>query len=770
MTRIRRRAFAARLILASVLFVAAVRGAGAQGLFWDRPDALSAAGVRFSSVAATQQSLVVAWEEIVPSAVRTEGTIYVSLAARGPQADWRYRYRVVGPIRYSGLDPGSEPLVYSMAVDKGRVLLAVATDEREISIFEGDDQLSFRQLTRLSTQVSVVTPNLFVTSRGSLLLLVTQASGAADATTSGDSVTLLWTRSSDGKSWNALAPFVGSTEPGAGVQLQPDHASFHGKEVVVFQSQRSVTEGYQIFAKISPDGGETWQPAQAITSLPAFDQTVSGTDFKAANFSNARPRLSLLGDTLAMAWERNLLGVASPVIYYCELNEKAEVTHPAEPVSGSAPAIMAQPVRLADHDYLLYAESVAGAYRVVLSEHRGNTWIPSVLGQTLSGSSRTPQGIQLGGTPLILWETTTANGTALEELRTKTRVLAPVLVASGFTPGRPSRADRATIRWRQPDDSVGIDYYEVTLRFDGAPQGPPRQVDAVSADMSLSQPVDRDGDWQLDVSSVDLAGNQSSPATIDFIRDTTPPQAVVLTPPPMDATGRYVSSNSFTVTWAPAPEDTDIVGYTWEEQRVASTESSYEANPVRLIEPPARVLTTEEKLAFVNLEDGVYVVTVRAMDQAGNLGEPARIELQLDKFQPFTFVYTVLQNPDDLGNVQLTIRGRGFLTNGAVRELYLSRSDTPPYDRVIAASGFRWSVTLEISGPCWTTPCPAEATGWVSSRRVPNRTSGPAGGSTFRLRARCGSATSACFSPGGSPAAFPGTRCPSNGSCCPWSP
>ncbi|HET6487491.1 MAG TPA: hypothetical protein VFH83_13780, partial [Spirochaetia bacterium] len=397
MKRILRPSLAARLCLAGAVLLAALTGAGAQGLFWDRPGALSAAGVRFSSIAATQQSLVAAWEEIVPSAVRTEGAIYVSLAARGPQSDWRYRYRVVGPIRYSGLDPGSEPLVYSMAVDKGRVLLAVATDEREISIYEGDDQLSFRQLTRLSTQVSVVTPSLFVTSRGTLLLLVTQSSVAADATASTDSVSLLWSRSSDGRSWSALAPFVAGAEAGAGVQLQPDHASFHGKEVVVFQSQRSVTEGYQIYAKISPDGGETWQPAQAITSLPAFDQTVGGTGYKAANFSNARPRLSPLGDKLAMGWERNLLGVASPVIYYCELNDKAEVSHPAEPVSGSAPGIMAQPLRLADRDYLLYAESVSGSYRIVLSEHRGNAWVPSILGQTLSGSSRSPQGIQLDG-------------------------------------------------------------------------------------------------------------------------------------------------------------------------------------------------------------------------------------------------------------------------------------------------------------------------------------------------------------------------------------
>ncbi|HVP18167.1 MAG TPA: SpoIIE family protein phosphatase, partial [Spirochaetia bacterium] len=60
-----------------------------------------------------------------------------------------------------------------------------------------------------------------------------------------------------------------------------------------------------------------------------------------------------------------------------------------------------------------------------------------------------------------------------------------------------------------------------------------------------------------------------------------------------------------------------------------------------------------------------------------------------------------LSTVDDMGNVHLTIRGRGFIKNGAVQAVYLTRSETPPYDRVLNAGTDAFSVSgdTQITGP-----------------------------------------------------------------------
>ncbi len=83
------------------------------------------------------------------------------------------------------------------------------------------------------------------------------------------------------------------------------------------------------------------------------------------------------------------------------------------------------------------------------------------------------------------------------------------------------------------------------------------------------------------------------------------------------------------------------------------------------------------------------------------MSQPSTILLGLNKFKAFTAIYAVLSSTDETGNVHLTIRGKGFITNGAVQTVFLTRRDTPPYDREFAAATGGFSVTsdTQITGP-----------------------------------------------------------------------
>ncbi|HTO22540.1 MAG TPA: SpoIIE family protein phosphatase, partial [Spirochaetia bacterium] len=95
-----------------------------------------------------------------------------------------------------------------------------------------------------------------------------------------------------------------------------------------------------------------------------------------------------------------------------------------------------------------------------------------------------------------------------------------------------------------------------------------------------------------------------------------------------------------------------------------------------------RVVTTATELTFNNRDNGVYVLTVQALDRAGNLSPPSTIALGLERYQVVTRVdYTDPPVPDSLGNVAVTIHGRGFVENGPITKVILDRNHrAPPWD------------------------------------------------------------------------------------------
>ncbi len=703
-----RRQNAVLALCGALLLVSALPGLG-QTLYWENPKVLVPAGIGSSSSATGTSLIAVAWQEITPRAPtdRTTGDIFLSLAVSRDGLAWKSHARFFGPIHYTGVTEGNEPRVYSMTVDaRDRILVAVSTSDRDTAILQSvDDGATFAQVGRIRARSATGAPGLSSTSGNGFLLLVSQGTTGTEVNTGTGSVTLAYSHSSDGRAWSDFAPLVSADDDVSSPQLQPSHVAFRGKEYVVFQSLRKRTEltsSWQLYAKISSDNGATWEKAVAITSLrPMFGDDPLG-------FDNERPRITVLGAELGLLWERSPFGTNTPKILSVHLDEKAAVIGALETLASDAPARFAREIYLKGQEYALYADGSAGAFRIVLAQKRRTWETQPLLNTDHLLNALFPHAAVLKGSLYIFWENqSTAGGPAsLVRLDPLASVGAPIVKPVDFLPGQLANRDELTVSWSepQPQDPAGIKEYHYTWTYEEGTtsvEKERRTVSALAAGTKLfaTRKLDLDGTWRFSIVAVDLAGNVTAvPATVSFTRDATPPKAVSFevtdpegktllsaapaAPDKRDANSYAVGTNTFTLHWKPAG-DKDIVGYTFNTQPGWTSLEEYRQSNVPILSPPERVVTTGTDRTFTNVDDGVYAVTVRAVDRAGNFGPPSTIALGLRNYQLVTRIDLVTASRDPvLGTVKLTILGKGFTRNGALAKVYLDRRGgrNPPWD------------------------------------------------------------------------------------------
>jgi serine phosphatase RsbU (regulator of sigma subunit) len=676
-----------------LMLITAAGAAYTQELYWENPEVIQAQGVRFSQSATGGGLIVVSWQELVTRA-NGQGDIFLSLAVSSDGQNWTRHERFYGPVPYSEPDPTLHPPVYSMIVDsKRRISMAVAVAERVTAIIVSDDDgKSFREVARLESQFPTVTPGIFASARGGYLLFVTQSrANPQGAGTAGEYLSIYSSVSRDGESWSAFSPFISEEE--LRYNFSPQHSAFHGKDFVVFQS-RSEKDTFQLYLKVSSDGGRTWGAARTVTRLPVFAEPQAGKARDAVEYTNQRPSLYPVGASLGLVWERNLPGSRAQ-LYYCELADSGDIALPPQKVASTPESIYGQILTYRGALYVLYSDVSLAASRITLA-HKGAIWDTQLLSRGVTGASSNPHAVTFGDKMLVFWETIGATGSSLLEVRPVTHVDPPKLIAVDFVPGKRLNRSAVSVRWDDPPDPAGIKTYHYTWSVDGVPK--------VQQDVALSRPLVAlpsaiDGAWELSVTAEDFAGNVSPMAKIGYVRDTTPPEPVAIDPPATDANG-FLASNTFSLSWRP-PAKEEITGYRYgisfigEIPREAAGELPSAPSVVQGKE------TAAPTASFDDIDDGAWAFSVSAVDSAGNIGKPATVLLKLDKFVPYTAVYTVAKKTDEFGNVTLSISGRGFDTGGTVEKIFLSEDGKPPYEYEFLRSRGDFTVMSDrlITGP-----------------------------------------------------------------------
>lgn len=739
------------IFIFSLLFCAM---ADAQNYYWESPRPLAEGLGRYPAALQVDGGVLVIWQESEISAGPNNldsGRAWISRARYSAESGWEIERRFSGPYEFKGQEP---TLFTATAASPASIAIAVASGDGEIGLlFSSDGGRSFQKTVKPAPSGTAVAPRIFPSGKGSWIVFATQGQNeslrlyyATSAPQAGAGMSPSGTAAqgtgaaaadSGAQTFSTFKPFTGESDQ-LSLSFLPDLLRLpNGNDLAVFQSSSGNTRGsFQLYSKLSTDGGLSWSAPRRLTDFTGSAETARGG---ADAYDNQRPSLAYIGDKIWLTWERSAPGGTTQIfVMNLDLSGAAD-SRTAERVStGTGSASVPEILNVKNQPMLLWTDTKRGGGRVYIAARAGIDWNETELSRG-SGDASFGRGVLLDNRLYAFWQSTESSRDRIFMLEPDTSVASPSIVPVNFVSGRRSRSENVQFRINMPSDSSGVAGFSYVWGRD--PKAlPPQKLMALPGQNALSLEADADGDWYLCVSALDYAGNWSAPARQRFTRDRTPPPAPIFMPPDADAAG-YLVSNSFTIHWTepdlPGRGNTDdVAGYTWtikyagplervrrtaalntaaqaegQEQSAAAKAglpglSVYEsrlvseAGGMNSAIPPAALLGASGSASYNNIDDGYYIFAAAAIDQTGNISPTTAILIKLNKYIPYTLVNFVTATRDDLGNTELKIVGKGFNIEGPVARIALDRDAKEPYDVDASreSGAFRILSDYEISG------------------------------------------------------------------------
>ena len=679
-----------------ILFTAAVPPTSAQELYWEEPQIVVPQGARFPVVQQNGDTTVVLWHEFDYG---DQGPVSasVSVMLRYRDGIWDTRRRAIGPFSFTGEEV---PFASAAVDDDGRVVIAVSSSGQKTDIYSIP---SMTERVRLIASIGEdregavsVSPQLFYTSGGGFLLCATQPLGLDGRITGvgSRSLGINYAVSTDGINWSGFEALVENSQ--ISYVYLPSHAVLSGRDYLVFQGSPPDSRFFQLFMVQSSDGGRSWSRPVRITDENAI------TDSRSSNpndYDNQRPFLKASSDGLHLAWERRLAAISAPQIHYGVLGSDGTFRRaPQQITSGDATCRSPRILIEEGTPYLLWFDNRKGENRVFLAYQQGISWEDTDL-SIMPGESLYGRLFAINGRINVIWENKRGTDSLLVLLEPDQSVQPPSIVPVNFTGGSRSRQRSYAVQWNIPQDSSGIAGFNYTV--DQNPNGrPPENLRVLRSDERRAEvEVLRDGWWYFHLVSADYAGNWSETATVRFFLDSTAPPPIEFKPLREDDNG-YLISNTLSIEWE-EPEAEDLAGYSYRLQYLSGSSYTEQLTSFDIPEPPGRVLITEPRYDFVNLDNGTWSLTVAPLDDLGNQGISRTVYFQLNKYIPVTYITEVGVDKDQLNRYELQISGRGFTEGGTIQQVMLDRDGEAPYDYVYPIESDLYSVRNDrlIRGP-----------------------------------------------------------------------
>jgi hypothetical protein len=736
-------------VLMTVMLALAVQPARAE--YWEAPETIAEG--RFPSFFAAKAGPLLIWQESQSSG--EAGKAWIRFAR---YEDGRWLRGSVSDSSYGYSSSGAPPILYSAAQARnGTIAVAIAASGTSVEVrLSRDGGRTFALAGSLESATTSVAPRIYPSASGGWIVFATQgrAASAAPAAAAADaaaadatanvqlsSVSIYVAKSVDGSSWSRFESLVAEDEK-LPMNFAPFASPLGSKDIVVFQTfilgEGDVSSRYALMSKLSSDGGATWTRAKAMSDF----------DTDAKSYDNQGPQLVLAGGKLYAAWERRRAKTTQTQVWAARVDESGSIDPrtalPAQEASGSF--MLSELLEAGGGPEILAREDKLKANRVLLSSAQKDGRWASVDTDLAGRGDKTGAGlvtfaraVESGTRSFVAWQLDTLDKSRILAMAPDTSVAPPALAPLNFALGKRSRAETAQVRVDMPEDASGIKDYAYLWRkapdkaaASAAPPvaeiwklGEKRDAGQAAVDLSATQ----DGAWTLWVSIEDRAGNRSSPVALQYYRKKLPPPAPLVFAPDVDERG-FLASNSFTLRWAP-PEADDLAGYTWDLAYAGPLEgpsgpgaavkaaapgpakgaappalpglSPYESSLVRALGqrlPPPGLRGTAPAFSAENVDNGYYLFSVSAIDTTGNISVPAAILLRADKYKPRTIVALAESSRDDLGRNVLRILGRGFLAEGRIERVALSRTGREPYevDRRLARGEYGIGSDREIAG------------------------------------------------------------------------
>ncbi|HHU35908.1 MAG TPA: SpoIIE family protein phosphatase [Treponema sp.] len=684
-----------RTACCAVFFLIILAVLPARDFYWESPEVAGAENSVFPASATNGSVSAVVWQDIEVSG-RGAGSIWLSCRVYDGKS-WRILNRFAGPFSYSG----EIPSIVSVALDtKNRILIPAVTDVDVVTVFISEDLgKSFTQSKINGKNIGLVGPRIFVRGDGGYFLFATRGTE--------DTFTLVYSRSEAGDRWQDFQPF--SASEGLRRAFLPTHSATNGKDIVLFQAFNEGTgrASYQLYASTSTDSGRNWTPPVLVTGFPEPSLPAGSSDARSELYHNQRPQLRKTGKDISLVWERARTSNEKYAIYYTTINPETLSANQIERVSlGDGYCYDPDIILFDGAPAVVWFDNRRGVNRVYMALKDGFLWDEIDLSRS-KDNAVFGRIVNVGSNVEVYWQQATSKGrNRIVRLSPDFSASPPSIAALNFTDGGKGRNDLVQTRIAIPEDSSGIAGYSYSWAQDTAAPVP-EFIQKLPDETRLDVTANEDGTWYLGVRVVDYAGNWSEPRYVEYSRDTTPPKAPNFAPLNRNE-GGYLSSNTFSAQWAPA-EDDDLAGYTWNLEYLASLqelntiirnealnaaqsgqEIPQQLDLKTLVEsrfqpsaPRSQVRIKEPVVSFSNRDNGLYALSISAVDSVGNVGKPTVQYFALDKYIPYTIITRVDSLVDDFGELSVSILGRGFTDEGTITAIYLDRDGTAPWDRLL---------------------------------------------------------------------------------------
>ena len=675
----------------------------AEDFYWENPQILSDNDSRFPKSVTNGTESCIVWQEVDTKSHR----IWLSMAYYSDIDEPVIQKHFAGPVKYSG----EVPDLFSAAMKSdGSVYVALLSDVNDITLYTAASRGTDIQSHKLARQSKpLVAPRLYVTSDNSLRLFASLGEN--------ESFTIVTAVSPDGKVWSdfeVFEPVRKLTNP-----FVPALVRYLGGDMVVFQAQYFAGSriSYQLYVTYSSDGGKTWKEPVLFTD----QSTLSANDTRVfSNYQNQQPFLLNYNGEVYLSWERTYYLSENANLWVGKLTPDGLVRGSIEQITTLGNASRSVLFSAENKLSVVWFDNRSGNERVYFARKNGAYWDEQNLSANRNRNMFVSPVITNRGSKLsFVWEQNTGKKFTVTMLKPDTTVQVPVLQPLSFREGHHSTNTDVRIKVNFPEDSSGISGFSYVWSRNPDAE-PEREITTLPSGKNLRLKADSDGDWFLNVRVFDYAGNMSEKTSLKYNLDITPPSKPRIRFTHEDSLG-FPETNRISVDFECDNSDGDLDGYSYafeyigplpknlrhtprhpiqlSEDEVSSAlkelEEKYEAIRERGAKTPGRVMTQKPSVNFSSRGNGVYLLTVTAIDEVGNVSERESRLFFLNKFIPYTYILSAKTKVNELGEITLDLTGGGFTYDGYVNQIIIDLDGAEPYDMVLSRTEGHYQIVSD---------------------------------------------------------------------------
>lgn len=656
----------------------------AQDFYWENPKTFVNAESVFPLVAKNSNESYVFWEEVESK----KKEISISLRKYENLNSFYDNRTFSGVIKYSG---NEVPDIYSAAVlENGTIAVCAATQTGDIFVFSSSDKGKSFEKTKIDTELLLIAPKIYASSKEKFILFCSVGFE--------NNFLLYYAESADGKNWSKLKVF----EPAESFSnpFIPVLYKSNGNDYVVFQSQYLSVETNQISYQLylTKKNNEQWTVPVLLTDRKSLNQKNTKGFFE---FQNQRPNMINFDSENYIAWERSENKDTS--IWFAKFSENGIIPGSAQEITSKANASRPIFFEYQNDLYLTWFDDRTGHQSIYFAKKTGEYWEETKLISD-KNSNMFVNPLIIEDSLSFVWQ----KNNRIAILSPDKSVLPPVVKPVNFVEGKKTKQKNPSFKIIFPEDSSQIAGYSFLWTKKDDENEPPELIEHFLKENNLKFSMEESGEYVLKVKITDYAGNWSETVNSNFVLDIDPPKPPEIKLNNLDKYG-FMHSNSMKLEWQKS-ESEDTAGYVYRFDYAGGIPKSIAVSknhPMKLSD--AKVLEIKNQLYqkyekellkkrkfqdkiqtkelksknYYNLRNGVYVFSVAAIDECGNLGESSSALVILNKYQPSTYISSVETQKNEASEIILTVYGGGFTYDGTISEIYIDKDGKLPYDLVV---------------------------------------------------------------------------------------